>query len=193
MMAAMSRLLPALLGIVIASAAFGDDGWQTYRGEGFSIQIPPGWRANPKFVDYGYGYYQDDPTDKLAGTAFTTTADLQPGSNLRSDQSYVLVEFLPPGRKCTADNFLVDPPPDYFTTAPEQTPDFLRTVAEPGDLYGEEHQIHVVSHTPCVAVQYVIEYGQLDADRLKTERPFDRAGLLALLDRIRGSLVLTRP
>ncbi|HEY2069789.1 MAG TPA: hypothetical protein VGG48_09570 [Rhizomicrobium sp.] len=179
--------MPALL---LANSALAGHGWQTYRNKEFSISVPAGWAINPTFEDQGYAYAQGYPDDKLDGVAFTPDTDLDPGTNLRSDSSYIAVEILPAGRDCLARNFLVDQPPDYFTREPEETPDYARIVSEPGDLWGVEEQVHIVSRAPCAALHAYINYGQLDDDRRKTERPFDRARLEDLLARIRRTLLI---
>lgn len=167
--------------------------WQSYSdgARGFSLLYPPGWKVKTDFADYGYGYYQGEKSDQLAGVAFIPTGDLAPGTNLNSERTFLAVQTLPKDADCQADRFIMDPPPDYFADMPDDTPDFARLTAEPGDLYGIEEIVHVVSRTPCVAVHYYIEYSQIDQRNANMYRPYDRTALLALFDRIRASLTLT--
>jgi hypothetical protein len=186
----MSRLF-LLLGLLLATAASAGDGWITYRGDGFTIQIPPGWKANAKFADEGYGFHQGSADDRLFGTAFTPPRDLQPKSNLREPRPMLVVERLVDDKGCAADDFIVDPAPDSFTAEPTSTTNFARTIAEPGDLYGEEQQVFVVSTKPCVAVHLYVAYAQMNDVIAKTERPYDRAALFGLFERMRRSLSVT--
>ncbi|HEY1630662.1 MAG TPA: hypothetical protein VGF56_05070 [Rhizomicrobium sp.] len=180
----MSRtLLTAAL--LLATTALAGGGWTTYRGDGFSIDIPPGWRANPKFEDDGYGFYQGFQDDRLFGAAFTPLTDPQPSSNLREPNPTLAVERLPPASRCSADAFIVDAAPDSFTAEPTSTANFARTVAEPGDLYGEEQQVFVVRTRPCVAVHLYIAYAQRS---VKPERAYDRAALFGTFERMRRSV-----
>ena len=182
-------LLPLLIiFVMLTGAACADDGAHIYRDPAgvFSIRIPPGWNVNPKFVDYGYGYYQGSPDDKLPGVAFVSRRDFAPGTNLDSGETFFAVQVLPAKTTCVADSFLVDPPPDYFTTEPEDTADFARTVAEPGDLDGYEEQVRVLSHSPCVAMHVFITYSQ------RATPKFDRARLLGMFDAIAKTVTVRR-
>lgn len=183
------RLLPvfAMFALVIGTASAAEQ-WHTYRDPAgaFTIRLPPGWKAHREWMDYGYGHYQDTPDDELGGTAFLSRRDLAPGTSLDTSGTYLVVQTLPAKTKCLADNFLVDPPPDYFTTEPDDTADFARTVAEPGNLDGYEQQVRVVSHSPCAAVHIFIGYSQ------SWKPKYDRARLLGLFDRITRTLVVKR-
>jgi hypothetical protein len=145
-----------------------------------------GLERQAQFVDYGYGYYQGSPDDKLPGVAFFSKRDLAPGTSLDSGGTFFAVQVLPAKTTCVADSFLVDPPPDYFTTEPEDTADFARTVAEPGDLDGYEEQVGVLSHSPCVAMHVFITYSQ------RATPKFDRARLLGMFDAIAKTVTVRR-
>jgi hypothetical protein len=183
----MSRI-PLLFGLLLATAVFAGDGWTAYRGDGFSIDVPPGWKANPKFEDDGYAFYQGYKDDRLLGTSFTPRRNPQPASNLRQPNISLAVERLPAGRDCVADDFLVDPAPDSFTAEPTDTANFARTMAESGDLYGEEQQVFIVSTHPCVAVHTYVAYAQMNRVIDKTEHPYDRAAVYGLFARMRRSV-----
>jgi hypothetical protein len=185
----MSRVL-LLVALILATTALAGDGWTTYRGDGFSIRVPPGWTVNGKFVDYGYGYYQGGADDEVPGVAFRPRTDPQPRSNLREPYPYLAVQRLPAGGKCVADAFIVDPPPDSFTEEPVDAANFAATLARPGDLYTIEQQVFVVSTAPCMAAHIYMVYTQT---RDRTEEPMDRERLSALFARMRRTVVVRIP
>src|SRR5258707_8567073 len=119
----------AVLVVTLGAAAAQVPGWQSYGGAGFTISIPPGWKADPAFLDKGYAFFQGQSDDVRGGTAFMPTTDIAPGTNLQSDQLKLVVQRARPGDLCTAAAFLVDPPPDYETHRLIDKPELVRTIA----------------------------------------------------------------
>lgn len=176
-------VLAALALALAGTAAAGQDaGWQSYQGAGFTISYPAGWKVNPAFTDRGYGYYQGESDDVRSGIAFSPAGDIAPGTDLQSDQLVLAVEPARPGDLCQARGFLVDPPPDNDTQILVDKPDAAQTIAQAGDLYTVEHDVIVVSHAPCIAVQYYIVTSRGGANRV------DRKALLGLLNHIAATL-----
>ena len=175
-------LLAFALSIAAVQAA--EPGWSTYTDakNGFAMDYPPGWKVNPNWSDKGYGFFQGDADDVHPGIAFTPSTDLAPGSLLQSDQLVLAVEAPRPGGKCEAAGFLVDPPPDYFTARRIDKPELVDTMAQAGDLYTIEHIVIMARPAPCLAVHYVIVSARSGA------KPFDRDALIAMLNKISGTL-----
>ena len=178
-----ARLVFALA-LVAGTARAAPPGLATYTDtkNGFAIDYPSDWKVNPNWVDKGYGFFQGDTDDVHPGIAFTPSGDIAPGTTLQSDQLVFAIETPRTGAKCVASDFLVDPPPDYFTNVHVDKPDVVDTVAQAGDQYIIEHIVIVARQTPCLAVHYVIVSARAGG------KPYDRDGLIAALNRITGTL-----
>jgi hypothetical protein len=181
-----------ILGFLLAAgcAQAAEPGWSTYNDakHGFSLSYPPGWRVDPAHVDKGYGYFQGDRDDVRDGVAFMPTADIAPGTNLESDQLALIIEPARPADRCVASAFLVDPPPDNATQTIVEKPDAVQTLAAAGDLYSVEHIAIIASHAPCIAVHYVIYSRQIGRNDPAATKPFDRAMVIGLLNKIASTL-----
>jgi len=179
-------------GVGLARAA--EPAWSTYTDakRGFSLTYPTGWKVDPNHVDKGYGFFQGDRDDVRDGVAFMPVEDIAPGTNLQSDQLALVVERARPGDRCVASAFLVDPPPDYFTQTLVDKPDAIQTTADAGDLYSIEHIAMIASHVPCIAVHYVIVSGRIARDDPGAAKPFDRAAVIGLLNKIASTLTLAK-
>jgi len=186
------RLLPVLLLLAPASAA-APAGWQTYRDEarGFAVSFPGGWKPNTDYHDDDYPV-NGEPPARIQALAITPTGDLQPGTTLNSGSVHVAIVPLPPFRsQCAASSFIAVPAPDSSSAFDVDAPDYAHvTGGDPGGWYTYEDYVWRISTTPCVGVHYTISYHADDSDQAKSEKPFDRAKLLALLDAIRATVVL---
>ncbi len=192
----MKRLLsvPAvLLMLAPASPAATPTGWQTYRDEarGFAVSFPADWKPNPDYYDDDYPT-SGEPPPRIHALAIAPTADLQPGTTLDSTSVHIAIVPLPPFRsQCAAWSFIAVPPPDFDSAFDVDTPDYAHVVGgDPGGWYTYEDYVWRISTTPCVGMHYTIGYHADGSDQAKGEKPFDRAKLLALLDAIRGTVVL---
>ena len=114
--------------------------------------------------------------------------ELAPGTNLESRQLVVAIQPARPGDLCRARTFLADPSPDYATQTLQDTPDTAHTLAQPGDQFTVERLVHMVSRTPCMAVQVYLVYAQAQPGAAKPVPQFDRKALFALIDRILATL-----
>jgi hypothetical protein len=169
-----------------ASAADAPAGWQHYAGRGFAIEIPPGWKADPGFLDRGYGFFQGQSDDVRGGTAFTPPDGLAPGTNLEANQLKLVVQMARPGDLCVAAAFLVDQPPDFETRRVVNEPERVRTIGEPGDLFLTEQAVILASTKPCVAVHYFIVYAKTGG-----RKPVDREQLFQLLGTIAATVTVS--
>jgi len=174
-----------------ASQAAAPAGWQTYRDDarGFTVSFPADWKPNPDYHDDDYPT-SDEPPPRIHALAVTPTGDLQPGTTLNS--VHIAIVPLPPFRsQCAAWSFIATPPPDFNSGFDVDTPDYAHvTGGDPGGWYTYEDFVWRISTTPCIGVHYTISYHADDSDQAKSEKPFDRAKLLALLDAIRATVVL---
>ena len=53
-----TAVLFVLLPLHAGAATAQTPGWTTYQGPGFTISLPPDWKADPSFLDKGYGFFQ---------------------------------------------------------------------------------------------------------------------------------------
>ncbi|HWD29023.1 MAG TPA: hypothetical protein VG387_17755 [Rhizomicrobium sp.] len=185
--------LAAGLAACMAAAIAAPAGWsvQDFPARGFSVAVPAGWSADPGYHDRGYGYYQGYPEDQIAGVRIDAPDGLQPETNLRSDESYLLVERLEraPGA-CKAGDFIVDPPADFQIFDERHDGDHaLLTSGDPGGMAVYEDSVSVLAHVPCIAVHEVIAFAPADGFG-KGETPFDHARMKAAMDAIRATVVV---
>jgi hypothetical protein len=187
------RSLPVLALLAAAPSAAAPAGWQTYRdaARGFAVSFPGDWKANPDYHDDDYPT-SDAPPPRIAALAVMPTGDLQPGTTLNSASVRIAIVPLPSFRsECAAWSFIAVPPPDFNSGFDVDTPDYAHVVGgDPGGWYTYEDYVWRISTTPCVGVHYTIGYHADGSDQAKSEKPFDRAKLLALLDAIRATVVL---
>ena len=183
-------LAVALAGPAIAQPG----GWHRYADakRGFSVSYPDGWRLVPNHDDQGYGYAQGNADDHITGVLIAAPAAMQPDTNLRAGETYMLIETLPRApEKCLAADFIVDPPMDYRIFDERQSGDHaLLTSGDPGDMSAQEDGVTVLSHAPCLAVHEVIGFAPRDGAFGRDERPFDRDKLVKLLDAIRATVTV---
>lgn len=188
------RMIARIVSLVLAAATMAvapcvaqTAGWHTYSDtqRNFSFSYPDGWTLDTKYQDKGYGYHQGDLDDERDGVALRPAGDLAPGTDLQSDQLVFAVEAARPADRCEARAFLVDPPPDYFTEAPVDKPDVVRTVAQAGDLYTIEHIVLIAVRKPCIAAQYTLVYHQPYEGG---PPPFDHAKIIGLLNAIAATI-----
>ncbi|HEX4301497.1 MAG TPA: hypothetical protein VHZ78_01800 [Rhizomicrobium sp.] len=187
----MSKLLAAAAVLAIAlPCAAAPAGWQSYHdARGFRVSFPAGWKINPAYHDDDYPT-GEAPPPRLAALAIMPVKDLQPGTTLSSVRVAILP--LPPSRTvCAASQFIAAPPPDFSSGFDIDRPDYAHmTGGDPGGWYSYEDYVWRISTAPCFAVHYTISYYAADSDQAKSEKPFDRTRLLAVLDAIRASVVL---
>jgi hypothetical protein len=179
----------------LAAAMAAPAGWSVhdFPKRGFSVAVPPGWRVNPDYHDRGYAFYQGNKDDQIAGVLISAPAGLQPDTNLRAAESYLLVERLDraPGA-CQAADFLVDPPMDFEIRDERHDGDHaLLTSGDPGRMSVAEDSVSVLAHAPCIAVHEVIASAPADGFG-KDETPFDHARIQAAMDAIRAAIVVHR-
>jgi hypothetical protein len=186
----MKRHLWVLATFVLALAAAPAQApdWQSYRGPGFTLSYPPEWKVDPNFLDKGYAFFQGQSDDVRGGIAFAPGYDLAPGSNLESDQLKLVVQAARPGDRCAAASFLVSASPDYETKKLIDKPDAVRIFAEPGDKYGIEQAVLIVSKAPCIAVHYYIAFERLTRSDPQGRKEFDREQLYRLLGAIAATV-----
>ncbi len=187
------RRIAAVVAVLAAlPCAAAPTGWHSYHdARGFRVSFPAGWKADPSYHDDDYPT-GDDPPPRLAALAIVPVEDLQPGTTLSSKDVRVLILPLPPSRTvCAAWQFIAAPPPDFSSRLDAERPDYAHmTGDDPGGWYSYEDFVWRISTAPCVAVHYTIGYHAADSDQAKSEKPFDRAALFAVLDAIRASVVL---
>lgn len=177
-----------------APVAAGPAAWRTVHDpRGFSMSFPPDWTADPKFADLNYPDNNGERT-RIEGLSVASATALQPGTTLQGNSVSVAVEVLPPYRAgCTAENFLADTPPDYASGIDANQPAFSHQVSDdPGGWYSNEDFVYRIATKPCLAVHYFLSYATPGGEAAKGVPPFDRAKLLALLDRIRATIVVDR-
>ena len=149
--------------------------------------VPPDWKA--------IRLSRRRLSDRRRPAAAAALA-LEPPASLRHDaferQCRIAILPLPPSRTvCAASQFLATPPPDFNSGFEVNAEDFAHLIgSDPGGWYTYEDYVWRISTAPCVGVHYYIGYHADDSDQAKSEKPFDRAKLLALLDSIRATIVL---
>jgi hypothetical protein len=180
----------------LAAAVAAPSGWRVrdFPERGFSVAVPRGWRIYPAYHDRGYAYYQGNPKDQIAGVRISAPAGLQPDTNLRANESYLLIERLDRAPKaCAAADFIVDPPMDYEIRDERHDGDHaLLTSGDPGGMAIYEDSVRVLAHAPCIAVHEVIASAPADGFG-KGEPPFDRARMTRAMDAIRATIVVAAP
>jgi hypothetical protein len=192
----------AIVGLVVglaaslAAAMAAPAGWSVrdFPDRGFSVAVPPGWRLAPGYHDRGYGYYQGDTTDQIAGVLISAPDGLQPDTNLLSSESYLLIERLDRAPDaCKAVDFIVDPPADFRILDEGHDGDHaLLTSGDPGDMAVYEDSVRVLAHAPCIAVHEVIAWEPTDGFG-KDEKPFDHARMRGPMDAIRDTIAIAAP
>ncbi|HEY0301698.1 MAG TPA: hypothetical protein VGC36_10210, partial [Rhizomicrobium sp.] len=75
-----------------------------------------------------------------------------------------------------------------ITQVLEDTPEHAHTRAEPGDVYAFERIVHIVSRSPCVALQIYLVTAQIHPRDPQQRVPFDRPALFRLLAGIAATL-----
>lgn len=160
-------------------------GWHTYRDvqAGYSISYPDGWR-----VDTHHVYTAMGPGKEIHGTAFQIEPGIAAGTNL-SDDSYFAVEVLPGVTPCTAEPFLdeaIDKPRIKSNNNGIQWSVLDGADQGAGNSYEETVQAAIGSQ-PCIATRAVVHSTNIGNYDPGTVKPFNRAKLNAIIDRMRHS------
>ena len=168
----------------VARRATTPAGWKTYADAalGFTIAYPPDWSVDPARRSPG-------PDGDIPGVAFGIPASLAAGTNLSADLTGVTVDHVDAG-VCDAGRFLADPQDLHHLTDPSGTWS-VATMTDAGA--GQSYEMTVYARkgrTACLAVRYVIHSSNLENYEPGAVKPFDRAALVALFDRIRATLAL---
>jgi hypothetical protein len=184
--------LPVFLVLASALQAATPAGWHTYHDAlGVTVSFPGDWKADAD--SYQVDFTPDgEPSPRTRLLTLAPGGDLDPGSTLNSSSVSIAILPLPPSRsQCTAGNFIAVPSPDSGWDFDADTPGYAHTVgSDPGGWYTFENYVWRISTKPCIGVHYTIGYHADGSDQAKSEKPFDRAKLLKLLDAIRATVVL---
>jgi membrane-bound inhibitor of C-type lysozyme len=153
----------------------------------WSVQYGEGWT-----VDEAFQYTGVSAAKPISGVKFTIPQALANGTNLSAD-SYVSVEWLPRATSCVADIYVLDNVKAETVDLNGKTYSRVSvTGAAAGNRY--EETVHAVPNsTPCTAVRYYIHSTEIGNYPEGTVTEFDKAALLAEMDKIRDSLTFTTP
>jgi membrane-bound inhibitor of C-type lysozyme len=151
----------------------------------FSVQYAAGWT-----VDDTYQYLGVSAAKPISGVKFTIPGDMATGTNLSAD-SYVAVEMLPRATSCRADIYVLDNISAETVTAGGKVYSHVMVDgAGAGNRY-EEHVYAVPDSNPCTAVRYFLHSTSIENYPEGTVTEFDKAALIAEMDKVRDSLTLT--
>ncbi|MDE3156618.1 MAG: hypothetical protein KGN76_16070 [Acidobacteriota bacterium] len=160
-------------------------GWKTYADTalGFTIAYPPDWSVDPARKSPG-------PDADIPGVAFDIPASLAKGTNLSADRTGVTVDHVDAGGACTAARFLADPQDLHDVTDRTGTWS-VATMTDAGA--GQYYDMTVYARkgpAGCLAVRYVIHSSNIENYEPGAVKPFDRAALVALFDKIRATFAI---
>lgn len=160
-------------------------GWRIYTDAalGFTIAYPPDWSVDRARSNPG-------PDGDIQGVAFDIPPGLAAGTNLSADLTGVTVEHLDGEGACNAGRFLEDPEGLHDLAEGPRTWS-VATMTDAGAGHRYEMTVYAVkAGTTCLGVRYVIHSTNLENYQPGAVKPFDRAALVALFDRIRATLTL---
>jgi len=160
-------------------------GWKTYTDAalGFTIAYPPDWKVDPARRSPG-------PDADIPGVAFNIPAGLAAGTNLSADLTGVTVDHIDGSGACNAGRFLADPQGLHDVVDRGRTWS-VATMTDAGAGQSYEMTVYALKGpTACLAVRYVIHSSNIENYEPGAVKPFDRAALVAVFDRIRGTLAL---
>lgn len=150
----------------------------------FAIRVPMDYS-----VDESYEYEGLGPGKEIAGTKLTIGTSTAAGTNLAPD-TYLSVEKIPSAPSCIAELFLNNATGRVVADAGVTYSVASSTGAAAGNRY-EETVYALAGTNPCIAVRYVIHYGEFENHLPGTVRPFDKEALLATFDTIRRTLIVS--
>jgi hypothetical protein len=182
-----ARSLFCLTGVIFLLAGSGAQagGWHTFRDAqaGYAISYPDGWRIDRRHVYTALG-----PGKEIHGTAFRIKPSLATGTNLSGD-SYFAVEILPGVATCTAKPFLddaIDKPRIKSNGNRIQWSVLDGADQGAGNIYEETVQAAMGSR-PCIATRAFVHSTNIGNYDPGTVKPFARAKLNAIVDKMRRS------
>lgn len=181
-----SIVLTAALALAASPSAAAP--WKHYSDNrlGWSIAYPAGWKVDPNYVSSSLG-----PDHEIKGVSFAIPDSVQPGTNLSHNDTAISIESLP-GADCKPAQF-VDPAEHVHKVKADGR---TYTAADSGDAGAGnryETQIFMIDGTsPCLAVRYFIHYAAIENFDPGTIKAFNEKKLIALFDRIRATLTLSK-
>lgn len=165
-------------------------GWRVFEDTalGYAIAYPRGWTVEKNYVYSGFG-----PGHEIHGVAFHIPPSMARGTNLSANLTAVSLESVNGSGRCDANSFLPDQQNAHsiaengaiYSTAQSED-------AGAGNFYSET-VFALTGSSPCVAIRYFIHSTNIANYDPGTVREFDHAKLMEEFDRIRRTLVLSRP
>lgn len=163
---------------------------------GFSITLPTPVATAPSdadfYVDPNYEYTAQGSGKSIPGVKFTIPGSIAAGTNLASD-SYVSVEHLAAGQKCSASAFMSDSSAKSKTIKEGVLTYSVAssTDAAVGNRYEEWVYARTDSET-CIAVRYFIHWAAIENFPDGAVKEFDKAALVETFDQVRRTLALSK-
>lgn len=165
----------------------GQEARSTYASStmGITFKYPKSFRIDPAYQYTGF------PKKPILGVKALVPDTMATGTNLSSFDTGLSVEQLPRAINCTGDIFIED---DVKASTVQENGVTYSVASTSGAGAGnryEETVYAMAGSKPCTAIRYFIHYAAIENFGPGVVHEFDRAGLIAAFDNIRGSVQLS--